>query len=80
MSIDNVSVPQDLSSKAGALRDLDADNPLNGLTIAEAETYIDGVTDLATARAVMKKMARVLLIHEARLDFIEEFIRNRVRR
>jgi len=36
---------------------------LNGLTIAQAETYIDdNVTDLASAKVVLKKMAKLILV------------------
>jgi hypothetical protein len=61
--------PEELQIEADALanqQEIEAEieaSPLNGVTFAQAEAYIqNNVTDLASAKVVMKKLAKAILI------------------
>lgn len=47
-------------------------NPLDGLTLAQIDAWIvANVTDLASAKTALRQMAKLVAIHERRLDRIE---------
>lgn len=50
-------------------------NPLNGITVTQALTWIDAnVTDLASAKVALKHMVKVIGVQERRLRIVERML------
>jgi hypothetical protein len=64
-----------LSAKQKAARDGKSvnTNPMRDITPEQAETWVENnVNDLATAKIVLKKIARLLAAHDRKLQSLED--------